>query len=100
MNLIIKNELKRAFKMKYIIGFIVIAMILQGFLQVGNLKKIDNIENRNSFQKSERERISNYTMFRHYASFGIILLFVPSHFGIFYNDVISNIKSLKSGRKS
>ena len=82
MRLILKNELKKAFKMKYVIGFIVIALVLQGFIQFGNLKHFDNIENRNSLQKAERARVSHYTMFRHYASFGITLLFVPSQFGI------------------
>ncbi len=86
MIFIIKNDLKKAFKMKYIIGFIVIALILQGFLQVGNLKNLDNIENKKSLQESERAKVNYYTMFRQYGTYGITLMFVPSHFGILFND--------------
>jgi hypothetical protein len=86
MRLILKNELKKAFKMKYVIGFILIALVLQGFIQFGNLKHFDNIENRISFQEAERAKVSHYTMFRQYATFGIITMFVPSQFGILYND--------------
>jgi hypothetical protein len=96
MRLILKNELRKAFKMKYIIGFILIALVLQGFLQVGNLKHFDNIENRNSLQKSERAKVSYYSIYRQYATNGIILMFVPSNFGILYNDstfdlLVSNV---------
>jgi hypothetical protein len=86
MILIIKNELKKAFKLRYIIAFILIALILQGFLQVGKLIHLENAENKNSLQESERSRVKTYTMFRQYASFGITLFFVPSPFGILYND--------------
>jgi hypothetical protein len=96
MRLILKNELKKAFKMKYVIGFILIALVLQGFLQVGNLKHSDNIENRNSLQDAERAKVSYYSIYRQYATNGIILMFVPSNFGILYNDstfdlLVSNV---------
>jgi hypothetical protein len=91
-----KNEIKNTLKWKYIIGFILIALIIQGFLQFGMLKYFDNIENRISLQEVENAKVSHYTIFRQYATFGIILMFVPSHFSILYNDstfelLVSNI---------
>jgi hypothetical protein len=86
MRLIFKNELKNASKRKYIIAFVLIALIVQIFIQVGKLKHLENIENRNSLQEAERAKVSHYTIYRQYATFGIILMFVPSHFGILYND--------------
>ncbi|UCH95118.1 MAG: hypothetical protein JSV88_33385 [Candidatus Aminicenantes bacterium] len=86
MRLIFKNELKRALKRRYIIAFVFIALILQGFIQVGKFKHLDNIENRNSLKKVESSKVSHYVYFRQYASLGITMMFVPSNFGILYND--------------
>ena len=96
MRLILKNELKKVFKRKYIIVFILIALIFQGFLQVGQLKHLDNIENINSLKKVEGAKASYYRTYRQLATHGITLLFVPSHFGILYNDstfdlLVSNV---------
>lgn len=86
MKLILKNDLKRAFKRKYIIAYILIALVVQVFLQVGRLSHIDNIENRNSLQKVEKAKVSSYVYFRQFATHGITLMFIPSYFGILYND--------------
>ena len=94
MSLIFKNELKKAFKRKYTIAFVLIALLVQVFIQVGRFSYIDNIENRNSLQKVEKAKVSSYVSFRQFATHGITLMFVPSYFGILYND--SNYELLVS----
>jgi hypothetical protein len=86
MRLIFKNELKKAFRRKYLIAFVLIALVLQMFLQFGRLSHIDNIENRNSLKKIEKAKVSSYVYFRQFATNGITLMFIPSYFGILYND--------------
>ncbi len=86
MILIIKNELKKAFKRKYIIAFVSIAIILQVFLQFGKFNHLDNIENSESLQRVERVKVTHYDYFRKYASFGIKMMFIPSRFSILFND--------------
>jgi len=86
MGMIFKNELKKVFKRNYVIAFVFIVLVLQLFLQVGRLSQLNNIENRNSLQKVERAKVSSYEYFRQFSTQGITLMFVPSLFGILYND--------------
>ncbi|MGD2091753.1 MAG: hypothetical protein PVH61_36605 [Candidatus Aminicenantes bacterium] len=86
MRLTFKNEIKKAFRRKYLIAFVLIALVLQMFLQFGRLSYIDNIENKKSLQKIEEAKVSSYVYFRQFATHGITLMFIPSYFGIFYND--------------
>ena len=95
---IFTNELKKIFTKKNLIGFIVIAVILQIFLQVGKYKYLDNIDSRNSLQKVQEARVTQYAILRQYATFGISLMFVPSQFSILYNDstydtMVSNVNA-------
>ena len=82
----LKNDFKKAFKRKYIIGFILIALIFQGFLQFGKFNYLNNKENRISLQKAERAKVSHYVYFRQYATYGIKMMFIPSQFSILFND--------------
>lgn len=98
MGLILKNELKKVFKRKYLIAFVLIVLVLQVFLQVGRLSHLNNIENRNSLQKVERAKVSSYVYFRQFATQGITLMFVPSLFGVLFNDsnyelLVSNVNN-------
>jgi hypothetical protein len=86
MKLILKNELKKVFKRNYIIAFVLIALVLQVFLQFGNFKYLNTIDNMNSLQKVERAKVSHYKYFRQFASFGIKMMFIPSQFSIMFND--------------
>jgi len=86
MGLIIDNELKKAFKRKFVISFILIALILQVFLLFGKFRYLNILENRNSFHKAESSRVFHYEYFRQYASFGFKIMFIPSKFGILFND--------------
>ena len=94
MKLIYKNELKKVFKRKYLISFLLIVLVLQVFLQFGRLSQLNNIDNRNSLQKVEGVKVSSYVYFRQFATQGITLMFVPSLFGVLFND--SNYELLVS----
>jgi hypothetical protein len=94
MRLIFKNELKNAFKKRFIISIIFFAVVLQVFLHFGKSKYYDNIASQDSLKKAENERVSHYLIYRQYATDGIMLMFVPSDLSILFNH--SNFELLLS----
>ena len=81
-------ELKRSLSKRNIIAFVVFAIVLQFFLQVGRYKYIDVIESRNSLQEIERAKVSQYSLYRQYGAYGLTLMFISSNFSILYSDPI------------
>jgi hypothetical protein len=83
---IIKFQLKKVVNRRNALVFLLIAAILQVFLQVGNANHNDIIESNETFQKQERQKVSRYLHHGQYGSFGIWLKFIPHSNNILYSD--------------
>jgi hypothetical protein len=83
-------QLKQAVNKRNVLVFIVIAVILQVFLQVGKANYSDVLESKDTFQKQESQKASRYVHYGQYGSFGIWLKFIPHVNSILYFDTTSD----------
>jgi hypothetical protein len=83
-------QLKQAINKRNVLVFIVIAVILQVFLQVGKANYSDILESKDTFQKQESQKASRYVHYGQYGSFGIWLKFIPHVNSILYFDTTSD----------
>ena len=79
-------QLKKAVNKRNILVFLLIAAILQIFLQVGKASHNDILESTETFQRQEQQKTSRYLHYRQYGSFGIWLKFIPHANSILFCD--------------
>jgi hypothetical protein len=79
-------QLKQAVNKRNMLVFLVIAVILQVFLQVGKANHNDILESKDTFQRHEKQKASRYLHYTQYGSFGIQLLIIPHVNCILYFD--------------
>jgi len=79
-------QLKQAVNKRNMLVFLVIAVILQVFLQVGKANHNDILESKDTYQRHEKQKASRYLHYTQYGSFGIQLLIIPHVNCILYFD--------------
>lgn len=83
---IFKFQLKNAVNKWSILVFVVIAAILQIFLQFENSNYSDIIENKETFQRQEHQKASRYIHYGQYGTDGIMIMFIPHSNCILFYD--------------
>ncbi|NIM78275.1 MAG: hypothetical protein GTN53_18810 [Candidatus Aminicenantes bacterium] len=79
-------DFRRYLKKESIIAFLVVVVILQLFIQYGKNTYLDILKSSEAVQKVEEVKVTQYSLYRQYAAFGIILFLIPSDFSVLFNN--------------
>jgi len=93
-------ELKRRLKLRDMLIFCAILLILLYFVNDAKDKYIQTVDNIEAFQKKEDLKRSQYFFYTQYGTYGISILFIPSPFSTLnldpiFDELLSNVNTVE-----
>ncbi len=83
---VLKYEARQSLLRMNVIAVLLILAVALGFIQYGVLEYKKSLEQKASFQSVETDLVDTYATYRHYASYGFRVMFLPAPMSIFFTN--------------